>query len=127
MYRYHPDHAWVKMEDDCAYIGLSFYAQAHLGEIVYVDLPPAGQKLVAGKVLGGIESAKTTSEVIAPIDGSVIESNPQLETAPELINESPLDKGWITKVKLDDPANIDKLMNMKAYEVYLSELPQDDE
>ena len=126
MYYFHQDHTWVKMVDDMALIGLTFYAQAHLGEIVYVDLPPAGTTMSAGKVLGGIESAKTTSEVVTPVSGKVVESNQALESNPGLINDSPMEDGWITRIQLADRAELDNLMELTAYNEFLATLPQEE-
>ena len=125
MYKYHPEHTWLKMDGESGLVGLSFYAQAHLGEIVYVDLPEPGSRLQAGQVLGGIESTKTTSEIIAPVTGTVVESNQELADHPELINQSPLEHGWITRVNLDGGDQIEDLMELKAYEAFLSTLPQE--
>lgn len=119
MYKYHREHTWVKMDGDAAVIGLTFYAQAHLGEIVYVELPVPGDEVIVDGVLGGIESAKTTSEMIAPISGRIIESNSELEIKPDLINESPLEKGWVTKVRPLKPGQLDDLMDQDAYGAYL--------
>ncbi len=125
MYKYHPEHMWLKMDGEQGLIGLSFFAQAHLGEIVYVDLPVPGSRVQAGQVLGGIESTKTTSEIIAPVTGTVVESNQELADQPELINESPLVLGWITRISLDGREQIETLMDLKAYETYLASLPQE--
>jgi glycine cleavage system H protein len=126
MYKYHSEHTWLKMDGEQGLVGLSFYAQAHLGEIVYVDIPEPGSRIQAGQVLGGIESTKTTSEIIAPVTGTVVESNQELVGQPELINESPLELGWITRVSLDGQEQIESLMDLKAYEAYLASLPQDE-
>lgn len=126
MDKYHRDHTWVKNEGEKSVIGLTYYAQAHLGKIVYLDLPPAGDQLKAGTVLGGIESEKTTSEIISPVSGLVLESNLNLETQPDLINDSPLDQGWITKVSLADPGELEGLMDFQAYEAYLSGLAEEE-
>lgn len=120
MYRYHNEHTWVKMNGELALVGLSFYAQAHLGEIVFVDVPAPGTRIKAGAAMCGIESAKTTSEIIAPVNGKIVESNSELEAHPELVNESPLDKGWVVKIQPDSLAEIENLMDAKSYEAFLS-------
>ena len=122
MYKYHPEHTWLKMDGEHGVIGLSYYAQAHLGDIVYVDLPEPGTRLQAGQAMGGIESTKTTSEIIAPVSGTVIESNQELADQPGLINDSPLEHGWVSRVNLDG-GEADALMDLKAYESYLASLP----
>ena len=119
MIKYHKEHGWVKPDGAEALIGLTFYAQAHLGEIVYLDLPPVGGRLNIDQVFGEIESAKTTSELVAPVSGTVLESNGELEPNPGLINESPLEKGWIARVRVENPAELDMLMDHDAYQVFL--------
>ena len=126
MYRYHSAHAWVKMDNSSATIGLSFYAQAHLGEIVFVDLLAPGTVIQAGRAMAEIESAKTTSEVVAPISGRVIEANQRLEMSPTLINDSPLDEGWIVRVTPSDLSEMENLMAGPAYEAYLVETVKED-
>lgn len=123
MYKYHPEHTWLKMDGEQGVIGLSYYAQAHLGDIVYVDLPEPGSRVRAGQAMCGIESTKTTSEIIAPITGTVIESNQELADQPSLINDSPLELGWIIRVNLDGSEQTETLMDLKAYESYLGSLP----
>ncbi len=126
MYKFHSEHTWIRMDGDEVAIGLTYYAQAHLGEIVYVDLPKAGDRLTAGQVMSGIESSKTTAEIIAPISGLIIESNGELEAGPDLINDSPLERGWITRVRPTQPDEIDLLMDLPAYESYLESIPPDE-
>ena len=126
MYLFHRDHTWVKMVGDEALIGLTYYAQAHLGEIVYVDLPVAGRKLEAGKLLGGIESAKTTSEIITPVSGQVLQSNQTLEANPGLINESPMEDGWITRIRLTEQTELQDLMELTAYTEFLTTIPEEE-
>jgi glycine cleavage system H protein len=126
MFKYHPDHAWVLMDGPEAVIGLSFYAQAHLGEIVFVDLPRPNGRTRAGQPLCGIESAKTTSEIIAPITGRVIAANSRLKADPGLVNLSPLDEGWIVRIEPENPAEWEFLMDQGGYEAYLVNLPTDD-
>lgn len=115
MIKYHKEHAWVKIEDGEAFVGISQFAQEELGELVYVDLPAEGDELVAGEEFGQIESTKTTSELIAPASGEVIESNLLLEDNPGLINDSPENRGWITKIKLTAPEELDGLMESGDY------------
>ena len=126
MYKFHSEHTWVRMDGDVVAIGLTYYAQAHLGQIVYVDLPGVGDRLKAGQVLGGIESSKTTAEIIAPISGVIVESNRELEAGPDLINDSPLERGWITRVRPTQPDEFDLLMDLPAYEAYLESIPPEE-
>ena len=102
--RYTKDHEWARLEGDVGYVGITDYAQGELGEIVFVDVPTEGETLSAEEVFGSIEAVKTVSDLLLPIEGEVLELNPELEDQPELVNNDPYGKGWIIKVK---PANAD--------------------
>ncbi len=115
MIKYHQEHTWVLLDGDTALIGITDYAQDQLGEIVYVDLPEEEAELIFDEEFGQIESTKTTSEMIAPLSGEVIESNMALESGPELINESSEAGGWITKIIPDDLSEMDRLMDKEEY------------
>ncbi len=113
--KFHPDHSWIRMEGDIGIIGISHFAQEQMGKIIYVELPEPGTEVIAGEPLGALESSKVTSDLIAPISGEVIESNQDLDQEPTLINDSPYERGWITRVRLKNPAEIDALMEEAAY------------
>jgi glycine cleavage system H protein len=113
--KFHKEHAWVRVEGEIGTVGISDYAQSQLRKIIYVELPEDGKEIVAGEPFGQIESNKTTSDLIAPVSGEVVESNGALDDKPKLVNESPHDQGWITKVKLSNPSELDKLMDEAAY------------
>jgi glycine cleavage system H protein len=113
--KFHQDHAWIRMEGEIGIIGISHFAQEQMGKIIYVELPEAGTEVIAGEPLGALESSKVTSDLIAPVSGEVVESNQALDEAPTLINDSPYERGWITRVRLKDPAEIDGLMEETAY------------
>jgi glycine cleavage system H protein len=113
--KFHPDHAWIRMEGEVGIIGISQYAQEQMGKIIYVELPEPGTEVIAGEPLGALESSKVTSDLMAPVSGEVVESNQALEEEPTLVNDSPYDRGWITRVKLKDPAEIDGLLAEDAY------------
>lgn len=102
--QYTKDHEWARLEGDVVYVGITDYAQGELGEIVFVDVPTEGETLSAEEVFGSIEAVKTVSDLLLPIEGEVLELNPELEDQPELVNNDPYGKGWIIKVK---PANAD--------------------
>jgi glycine cleavage system H protein len=108
-------------------IGLTYFAQAHLGEIVYVDLLKEGTLISADQSMAGIESAKTTSEIIAPVSGRVLASNRELVLLPTLINDSPMERGWIVRIEPTSPHEFDLLMDLEAYEAYLGSLPAKNE
>ena len=117
---YTKDHEWVKIEGEEAYVGLCDYAQDHLGEIVYVELPDVDDEFGAEDAVAAIESTKAASDLFAPMAGTVIEVNEELEDAPELLNEKPYD-AWVVKMKLEDAAATDGLMNAEEYEKFLAE------
>ena len=114
-------HEWVKADGDVATVGISDYAQSELGEIVFVELPKVGSKLETGEVLGTIESYKTVSDLMCPVSGEVVEVNAALADSPQLVNESALDEGWLVKIKMTDPAQLDGLMTAEQYEGVLEE------
>lgn len=113
--RFHKDHCWVRVEGDLVTIGISDFAQNQMGQIIYVELPETGRDLTAGEEFGAIESSKTTSDLIAPVSGEVLEANGSLEDDPARINSSPYDQGWIARVKLSRPSELDALLDEAAY------------
>lgn len=113
--KYAKTHEWVRVDGDYAYIGISDFAQSELGDIVYVDVPTLGENLSIGDVFATIEAVKTVSDVYLPISGEVIEFNEALATNPELINKDPYGEGWIVKVKMTNPAEIDNLLSADDY------------
>jgi glycine cleavage system H protein len=111
---------WVRVEGDEATIGITDYAQDQLGDIVYVELPlGAGDDIVHESKFGDIESVKATSELLSPISGDVVKVNADLKEQPELINDSPYDKGWMLVVKLSNPTELDNLLSVEQYLQYL--------
>lgn len=119
------EHEWVGVEGDVAGIGISDYAQKELGDVVYVELPAIGDRLSQGSACANIESVKAVSDIYAPVSGEVVEINEVLEGKPELVNQSPYKEGWICKLKMDDPAELDKLMDKAAYDEYLKGILED--
>lgn len=119
--RYHKEHTWVKVSGKKATIGITDYAQESLGDIVYIDLPEVDTELEANTEFGEIESTKTTSPLIAPISGKIIEVNEELSESPEIINEDPYGKGWIAIVEIADKSEIDDLMDSSEYAKYVEE------
>ena len=119
--KYHKEHAWVKVSGNKATVGISFYAQESLGDIVYVDTPELESAIEAGTELTQIESTKATSSVISPVSGTVIEFNEELTDSPEIINEDPYEKGWIAVIEMEDDSELDNLMDAADYEKYLEE------
>jgi glycine cleavage system H protein len=121
-FKFTKDHEWARVEGDVAVIGISDFAQKHLGDVVYVDLPAVGTKLAVHQAIGTIESVKAVSEVFSPVSGDVIETNGDLANAPETINQDPHGKGWILKLKMANKGDLDALMTAPDYEKYLEGL-----
>src|SRR5437660_3561472 len=120
-YRYTKEHEWVDAKDGVAKIGITDYAQSELGDVVFVELPAVGTKLVTGKSLGTVESVKAVSEIYAPASGEVLEANGELQNKPETINTDPHGAGWLIKVRLTNAKGISDLMDAAAYEAYIAE------
>ena len=112
---YSKTHEYAKVDGNVAVIGISDYAQHALGNVVFVDMPEQGDDVTAGEDFGAVESVKAASDLIAPVSGAVLESNEVLLDNPRLVNQSPLVDGWIIKVEMTDPAELDNLMDEAAY------------
>ncbi|MGM9925050.1 MAG: glycine cleavage system protein GcvH [Bacillus sp. (in: firmicutes)] len=120
-YRYSEEHEWVKVEGDKARIGITDFAQAELGDIVFVELPEVGDTLTVNEPFGSVESVKTVSELYAPISGTVVEVNEELSDSPEFVNESAYEKAWMVVVELSDASEAEKLMDAEQYEAMTKE------
>ena len=114
--RYTREHEWAKVENDAAVIGITDYAQNELGDIVFVELPKIGDKVESMKPCGSIEAVKSVSDIYAPVSGEVIEVNQELESSPQLINQDPYGKGWIVKIKMSNPQELDQLLSAEDYQ-----------
>jgi glycine cleavage system H protein len=119
--RYSKSHEWVKVEGDTALIGITDHAQEELGDIVYIELPQVGRVLANDEVFGTVESVKAVSELYAPVAGEVVEVNEALSGAEASINEKPYADGWIMKVRLKDPAELDALLTADGYKAEIGE------
>jgi len=120
---YSTDHAWLRLDDDgAATVGVSEYAQAELGDVVYIEAPSVGRDIVAGEEVAQIESVKTTAEFKSPATGQVLAVNEEALEKPELLNESPLEDGWLYRMRIDDEADLEVLMDDEAYREYLDSL-----
>ena len=114
--RYTKDHEWIRLEKaNEAVIGITEFAQQELGDIVYVEIETVGKALAAETVFGTVEAVKTVSDLYLPVAGTITEVNPDLASTPELVNTDPYGKGWMVKLTLDNPADLDKLMDAAAY------------
>jgi len=114
--RYTKDHEWIKLEGNVATIGITDFAQRELGDIVYVEVETIGQSLEAGAVFGTVEAVKTVSDLFLPLSGTITELNPALAGAPESVNNDPYGAGWMVKMTVNDPADVEALMDAAAYE-----------
>lgn len=119
--KYHKEHTWVRVSGNKATIGITDHAQDALGDIVYIDLPDAESSIEANSEFSEIESTKATSPVVAPVSGTIVEVNEELSDSPEIINESPYEKGWIAVVEMSDASELDALMEAADYEKYVEE------
>jgi glycine cleavage system H protein len=119
--KYTKDHEWIKMTDEKnAVIGITDFAQKELGDIVYVDITTIGKEMSAEEVFGTVEAVKTVSDLFLPVAGTILVLNPLLEKQPELVNNDPYGDGWMVKLSVNDPADLDKLMDAAAYEQLVS-------
>lgn len=114
--RYTKDHEWIRAEGNTAVIGITDFAQKELGDIVYVEVELVGKELEAGAVFGTVEAVKTVSDLFLPVSGTITELNPALGKAPELVNNDPYGEGWMIKMTVKNPADIEKLLDAAAYE-----------
>ncbi len=114
--KYSESHEWVKQDGDTATIGISDYAQNQLGDVVFVELPAVGAQLQQGKTFGVVESVKAASDLYAPVSGTVTETNGKLTESPEVVNQDALGAGWMLKVRLSNPAELDKLLDAATYQ-----------
>ena len=112
---YTSDHEWIKIEGDTATIGITDFAQGELGDIVYVEIETIGETLNHGDVFGTVEAVKTVSDLFMPLSGEVVEINPELESKPETVNDSPYEKGWLIKISISNKSEIDQLLSTVGY------------
>ena len=117
--KYSNDHEWLRVEGDVAVIGITDYAQSQLGDIVFVDVPTVGETIEANEVFGSIEAVKTVSDAFSPVSGEVIEFNEAVEADSSLVNKDPYGEGWLVKIKMSNPAEVDGLLDAAAYEALI--------
>jgi glycine cleavage system H protein len=118
--RYTKDHEWVRVEGDQATVGVTAYAADQLGDIVFVELPDVGRALDQFETFGVVESVKAVSDLFAPVGGEVVETNPTLTGQPELVNSEPYEGGWMVRLRLADPAQLDELLDATAYDALIA-------
>ena len=113
--RYTKDHEWIKAEGNTAFVGISDHAQHELGDIVFIEVETTGETLGKGEAFGTIEAVKTVSDMYMPVGGEVLEFNEALTTNPEILNQDPYEKGWVIKIKITDPSEINELLDAAGY------------
>jgi glycine cleavage system H protein len=118
--KYTKDHEWISVDGDVATIGITEFAQQELGDIVYVEISAKDKRLDAESVFGTVEAVKTVSDLFLPVSGTITEINPLLETEPEKVNTDPYGDGWMVKMKIEDPEEINQLMDAGAYQAMVS-------
>ena len=114
--RYTKDHEWVRVEGGEAVVGITDFAQSELGDIVYVEIETVGKSLQEGEVFGTVEAVKTVSDLFLPVNGTITEVNPKLNSNPELVNSDPYGEGWMVKMKIDNAGDVEALMDSSAYQ-----------
>jgi len=119
--RYHPEHDWVRIDGDEATFGVTWFAQDALGELVHFEAPEEGATVTKDQSYAEVESVKAVSDVIAPLSGEVVEVNSAVANAPETVNEDPYGDGWLVRVRLSDPGQVDALMDVEAYKQHVAE------
>jgi glycine cleavage system H protein len=117
--KYSKEHEWVRVEGQTGYIGITDFAQKELGDIVYVDIETVGKTVAKDAVFGTVEAVKTVSDLFMPVGGKVIEKNPGLDSNPAAVNNDPYESGWMIKVEITNPAEIDALMDVEAYKALI--------
>ena len=117
--KYTKEHEWIRVEGDVAVVGITDFAQGELGDIVFVEIETVGESLEGGETFGTVEAVKTVSDLFMPVGGEVIEFNAALEDSPELINKDPYGEGWMIRIKISDPEQLDELMDAEAYQAML--------
>ncbi len=113
--RYTKDHEWIRVEGTTGVVGITDYAQGELGDVVFVELPAPGKKVKQGESFGTIEAVKAVSDLFAPVSGEVLEGNPEISKKSELVNRDPYGQGWMIKIRISNPAEVNQLLDAKAY------------
>ena len=120
-YLYTEDHEWIQVDGDVCTIGITEFAQGELGEVVFVDLPDVGESFSTGDEIGSLESVKAVAEYYTPVSGEILEVNSALDDAPETVNDDPHEEGWLVKIRMSSPDELDGLMSADAYETFISQ------
>ena len=113
--KYSQDHEWIRAEGENAFVGITDYAQSNLGDIVFIEVETVGEELDKGEAFGNVEAVKAVEELYLPVGGEILEFNEELEDAPDMVNKDPYGKGWIVKIKMSNPAELDELLDPAGY------------
>ena len=119
--KYTKDHEWIAINGDIATVGITDFAQRELGDIVYIEIETVGELLKADEVFGTVEAVKTVSDLFLPVEGEILELNEDLETSPEDVNNDPYEKGWMIKMKVSNPSDVDNLLSSEDYKKLIGE------
>ena len=117
--KYSKDHEWVRMEGEFAYVGITDFAQSELGEIVFIEVETVGETMEAGEIFGSVEAVKTVSDLLLPVSGEIVEFNEKLEEEPELVNNDHYGEGWMVKITVSNPSDLDSLLTPEEYSALL--------
>ena len=118
--KYSNDHEWCRVEGEFAYVGITDFAQSELGDIVFVDIQTEGETLSAGDIFGTIEAVKTVSDAFTPVSGEVVEVNPAIDADPALVNKDPYGEGWMVKIAMSNPSEVDALLSAEEYAAFIA-------
>ncbi|MBQ5836566.1 MAG: glycine cleavage system protein GcvH [Alistipes sp.] len=118
--KYSNDHEWCRVEGEFAYVGITDFAQSELGDIVFVDIQTEGETLAAGDIFGTIEAVKTVSDAFTPVSGEVVEVNPAIDADPALVNKDPYGEGWMVKIAMSNPSEVDALLSAEEYAAFIA-------
>ena len=118
--KYSNDHEWCRVEGEFAYVGITDFAQSELGDIVFVDIQTEGETLAAGDIFGTIEAVKTVSDAFTPVSGEVVEVNPAIDAGPALVNKDPYGEGWMVKIAMSNPSEVDALLSAEEYAAFIA-------
>ena len=118
--KYSNDHEWCRVEGEYAYVGITDFAQSELGDIVFVDIQSEGETLAAGDIFGTIEAVKTVSDAFTPVSGEVVEVNPAIDADPALVNKDPYGEGWMVKIAMSNPSEVDALLSAEEYAAFIA-------
>ena len=117
--KYTKDHEWLRVEGETGFVGVTDFAQGELGDVVFIEIETVGETLKKEEVFGTIEAVKTVSDMFMPVSGEVLEANPALEESPDVVNKDPYGKGWMIKIKITNPSEVDDLLSAEAYKALL--------